>query len=231
MSTNRKNLTQQTVTRLKRIISERDLSPGDLLDIEANLEKELGVSRAILREAISRLRALGILDSRQSVGLIVAQPDPVALFEQALEGCATEAMDLPELAGFRYALEVGAASLAVRHATPEQIERLKELAAKFAVDSPPAEPIDNVELAFHRTLLEATHNRILARMHHVIATYFARAAKELPNWDPIHPTEEGVWEHTAIAKALADRNVEHLRSLLSIHIEKLIETSKRAESE
>jgi len=225
MATNRKNLTELTVKRLKKLIAESGLEAGEPLGIEADLEKKLKVSRPVLREAISRLRALGILDSRQSVGLIIGKPDPVAVFEQALEGCAAEAMDLAELAEFRYALEIGAVNTAVRRAEPEQIERLEELAEAYAAglsSSKPSRPSDEIEMAFHRTLLEATHNRTLARMYHVIATYFARVEKEVAGWEKVRSEERSAWEHRAIARAMAERNVETVRALLSVHLRSLL---------
>lgn len=225
MAKTRKNLTELTVRRLKKLIAESGLEAGEPLGIEAELEKKLKVSRPVLREAISRLRALGILDSRQSVGLIIGKPDPVAVFEQALEGCAAEAMDLAELAEFRYALEIGAVSTAVRRATPEQIKRLEELASLYAAGlsfEKPSPPSDEIELAFHRTLLEATHNRTMARMCQVIATYFARAEMEVPDWERVRSDGESAWEHRAIAQAMAERNVEAVRALLGSHLKGLL---------
>jgi len=232
MAESSKNLTERTVLKLKHLIRESGLGPGEPFGIEADLEKKLQVSRPVLREAVSRLRALGILDSRQSVGLIIGRPDPVAAFEQALDGCATEAMELAELAKLRYALEIGSVDSAVQGATDRQVEDLQRLADEYANGADPQNPsptIDDIEMEFHRTLLEATHSQILMRMCRVIATYFARAAREIPRWDPVHPTEHSAWEHRAIANAMAERNAEHVRALLGAHLRVLL-TLGEAES-
>lgn len=226
MSEDRQNLTARTVERLKELIHESGLAPGESFGIEADLEKQLSVSRPVLREAISRLRGIGLLESRQSVGLIIGQPNPVELFEQAIEWCAAETMELYELAEFRYALETGVVDIAVRRATAQQIHRLKELADRYAAGIPPEWPdttIDKIELEFHRTLFEATHNPTLTHLHRVIATYFARAAKEVPGWIMDRPIEGTEWEHRAIARAMAQRNAEQVRVLLSTHLRSLLQ--------
>ena len=99
MTINRDNLnrTEQTLASLEKMIASSGLEPGEPFAVEAELEKKLNVSRAVVREAVSRLRALGILEGRQGVGLIIAKPDPVALFEQAIKSCTLDSMHLAHL--------------------------------------------------------------------------------------------------------------------------------------
>ena len=64
--------------------------------------------------------------------------------------------------------------------------------------------------------------RKLSEMHYVLAAYFVRSAREIVDY-PVHETtEKAVWEHQAIAEALADRNVERARALLSGHLAGLL---------
>jgi len=233
MANNRKNLTEQTVQRLRELITARGLEPGAPFGIEADLEKQLSVSRPVLREAISRLRALGILDSRQSVGLIIGKPDPVGVFEQALEGCAAEAMDMSELAEFRYVLEVGAVESAVRRATDEQVERLHNLAQQIADGMKaglPVVDIDEIELKFHSTILSATQNHTLIRMHRILAAFYKRAEAEVPGWDANTASEFTNWEHLAIAKAFSQRNAEYARVLLAAHLNMMLDFNPRQDN-
>jgi len=223
VSQNKGNLTQQTATRLREMIASSALSPGDPFATEAQLEAKLGVSRSVLREAVSRLRALGLLESRQGIGLIVGKPNPLALFEQAFDTWVTDLLDLQELAELRYALEVGAVELAARRASQQQLAELESLAEQFAQHLSGAadlRPYDDIELDFHRTILEAAHNTLLMRMHRVITAYFHRAVREIPDWPSYH--ESSVWEHRAIAQALGERSVERARALLAGHLSRLL---------
>ncbi len=218
-------LTNATVNRLMELISGSGLKPGEPFAKEADLEKELKVSRPVLREAISRLRGLGILESRQCVGLIVSRPDPVELFGKAFQSWVVDSINLKELAEMRYSLEIGAVEIAALRATGEQLTRLDELAREFTqhlVSKSPARSLDDIEFDFHRTILEATHNSMLIRMHHIIAAYFLRSAREVTGWDVQGSDENSAWEHRAIAKALADRNAERARVILAGHLSPLI---------
>ena len=70
----RKNLAQQTAERLySRIVLEKGLTAGEKLPNEVELARELGVSRATLREAIRTLTAQGVLEVRRGKGTFVAQ--------------------------------------------------------------------------------------------------------------------------------------------------------------
>ncbi len=198
--------------------------PGEVFAREADLEKKLGVSRSILREAVNRLRAVGLLDSRQGVGLIIGKPDPVALFGQAFDSGLMDAVDLADLAELRYTLEVGAVELVVRRATPGQLAKLEELAAEFSAvqrGEGGGRCVDDIELDFHRTYLEASHSPMLTRMHHVVASFFRRAAREMPGWDPASDRSTA-WDHRAIARGLRERNVERARAVLAGHLEGLL---------
>ncbi|MFH1614551.1 MAG: FCD domain-containing protein [Planctomycetota bacterium] len=215
------NLTEQTVKQIQQMIVSSSLAVGEVFATEADLEKKFNVSRQIVREAVSRLRALGLLESRQGLGLIIGKPDPIGLFEQALDGELLTLVDLKQLAELRYALEFGAIELAGRRATDAQLEKLRQLAEEFAetfAGKSNKKSADEIEFDFHRTILEATGNKMLMRMHNVISAYFVRSAKEINGWDVNKTGEDSAWEHRAIAKALSERNVERARVILSDHL-------------
>ena len=219
------NLTQRVVVLLQEMISSSGLQPGDRFAVEAELEKKLNVSRVALREAISRLRALGVLESRQGVGLIIGKPDPVALFEQAVSSYVMDAVDFAKLSELRYTIEVGAVELAVRRATDSELADLDRFAEEFAAAAEGQSGtrlIDDIEIDFHGAILKATHNETLMQMHHVLSAYFARSAQQIEDYCSTETTERSAWEHRAISDAFAARNTERARAILSSHLEDMI---------
>jgi GntR family transcriptional regulator, transcriptional repressor for pyruvate dehydrogenase complex len=215
------SLTEQTVASLKEMIVLSGARPGDRFGNEADLERKLGVSRVVVREAVSRLRALGILESRQGLGLIIGKPDPFGLLEQTLTRHTLDSTDLAALEELRNTLEIGAVELAVKRATEAQVDRLVELAeelGEFRASSSSSRTADDVELDFHRTILEATHNTMLGQMYPVLAVVFSRRERELPGYPTKTTTEQTVWEHRMIARAFRERNVECARALLCMHL-------------
>jgi GntR family transcriptional regulator, transcriptional repressor for pyruvate dehydrogenase complex len=219
------SLTEQTVASLKEMIISCGARPGDRFANEAALEKQLGVSRVVIREAVSRLRALGILESRQRVGLIVGKPDPFGLLGQTLLRHTLDSADLAALAELRFLLEVGAVPLAVQRATAAQVDRLVELADEMAASQaglPDSRPVDDIELDFHRIIFEATQNPILVRMVDVLATFFFRSATEVDGYDAAKTADRSVWEHQMLAQAFRQRNVDYARVILSTHLADLL---------
>lgn len=183
---------------------------------------EYGVSRTIAREAASRLQALGLLKGRKRVGLVMHLPDApdlmrnwLPLYSRSLGGESA-----CTLGQFRYMLEVGAIGFAVANATAAQIQELREIAARFeALTSTygQTEEADDAEYAFHSLLLQMTGNPLIAGMHAVLADFFRAAIKQNRHWLTV--STDAVWEHKAIAKAVAARDVELARSLLRHHLD------------
>ena len=80
----RKNLSQQLAERIRQQIVAARLPDGELFMTEAKVAQKFEVSRTVAREAVGRLRAIGLLEGRQRKGLIVRHPDPVRLFSASL---------------------------------------------------------------------------------------------------------------------------------------------------
>lgn len=214
------NLTTQTVVKLQRLIVEGNYQAGDTFASEAELTEKLNVSRQVLREAISRLRGLGVLKSKKRVGLIIAKPDPAELFETVLQYAGLDEASLSALAELRYALEVGAAELAARRARPEQLDRLSELADQYQALPDGDDAQENaIELQFHRAILECAGSPLVNRMHHVLGTFFHKlqVREQWNDESPADKTRSSV-EHHMIVEALAAGDAERTRMLLSSHM-------------
>lgn len=224
MATDTKNLTEEVVAKIQNLIVARNLASEDVFCRESDLESELGVSRTIIREAVSRLRALGILESRQRVGLVVKKPDPVALFGEGMVGELFDEIDLEKLSELRYTLEVGAIDLVVKRATEQQLDKLLSIAEKFAqsLDGEKCDSLsDEIELDFHKSILEASGSPMLMRMHFIITAYFRNYTCESKQLKKENK-EKYIWEHRMIAEALKERNGERARCILTQHLKFLI---------
>ena len=213
------NLTDDAVLKLRKMLTQSGLKPGAKFANEGVLAEELGISRSILREAVNRLKAIGVLESRQGVGLIVGKSDPVSLFENAFSTAAFSDMEIKELFDIRYALEIGAVDMVVRRISDEKIGRLDELAEAISSSNEKSRvDVDALELEFHKTYLEGAENAMIARMHGVIAAFFHRAVDELPDWNGNVAHKGSAWTHKAIVQALRERNPDRLRAVLSGHL-------------
>ena len=217
--------TARLAEQIRDRIAAEQFTDGDLFMTEAQLAKEYGVSRNIAREAVSQLRGLGILEGRKSKGLLVRRPNPVRLLSHSLTTLAQSEQDVQELAKLRYVVEVGAIELAVNHATPEQIERLKQLARDYEDARKSHSDMDRqieLELEYHVLILEMTGSALIIGMQQTLTTFFIKMlgrGSELP----LPPADERViWQHHAIAQAIGNRDVESARALVRLHFEDIL---------
>jgi GntR family transcriptional regulator, transcriptional repressor for pyruvate dehydrogenase complex len=204
----------------RQIISE-DLAHGDFFRTEGDLADQFSVSRNVLREAISRLRGLGILKSRQKKGLIVGDPSLADLVSLGLPFYARRADRFRQVCQMRYALEIGSIELAVANATERDVRHLKASAERFeeAVRRGNAKGVDAADLSFHLLLLSMTHNDLIAGMHRVLSDFFSEAGVNLPAWN--EPVPNTVGQHHAISAAIARRDVRRAHAILRQHLASL----------
>jgi DNA-binding FadR family transcriptional regulator len=213
----RQNRSQALADRLRRRIESARLPDGELFMTEADVAEKFQVSRTVAREAVSRLRAIGLLEGRQRKGLIVRRPDPVRLFSDSLPSLARSEQDMDDLARLRYVLEVGAIELAVKHATSEQIARLAAIAVrieKMAASPTNVRKQKELDVAFHSLLLEMTGSKLIVGMQRVLVEFFRTSAAQAP-LDAANARRVG-WEHTELAAAIRDRDVERARTMIRL---------------
>ncbi|MFC5800060.1 FadR/GntR family transcriptional regulator [Streptomyces formicae] len=155
-------LADQVAAILAEEIESGRLAEGDKLPTEVALVKQLGVSRTVVREAVSRLRNAGLVEPRQGLGVFVLprRTRPLDLEADTVGATDTKAKVL-QIVEVRRAMEGEAASLAATRAAPDDIARMRQ--ALDAIDAAVASGGDGVDedLAFHRSIAESTGNTVL----------------------------------------------------------------------
>ncbi len=163
---------EEVVLRLREMIHEGELRPGDRLPPERDLARQLGVSRPTLRAGIRTLAAIGVFHSRQGAGTFVAEADaspaldanPLRLMA-SLHGFSSD-----EMFETRIALEMAVAELAAKRATGDQLATMaEEVAEMFASLEEPEEYLVH-DMRFHQTIAAASGNRILTALMNMVAT-------------------------------------------------------------
>jgi GntR family transcriptional repressor for pyruvate dehydrogenase complex len=205
--------------KIHRDILSSGLKAGDLFMTSEQVAQRYDASRTVVREALSQLRALGVLRGRQRRGVLVAQPDPIELSARwvPMFGRSAGLDGFRRLAEWRFVLEAGAVDLAVEHATPDQLARLHRAADDFAAvasTSGHSREADKLDLAFHAIILEMTGNPLVAGMHRVVADYF-HTCKQF-NTPP--EASKAIRDHHTIAEAFAQGDLETARSILRAHL-------------
>jgi GntR family transcriptional regulator, galactonate operon transcriptional repressor len=160
----------ETVETLGSRIVNGYYAPGSQLPPQ-QLERELGISNTVLREAMRVLAAKGLVESRQKLGTVVKPRSSWSLLDADLlrwqEG-HEDASFLSDLAEIRFIIEPAAARLAACRRSDQDLEDLRAaLQAMINAGTDSAGVID-ADLAFHRALLYAAHNELLSRMEFIL---------------------------------------------------------------
>jgi Transcriptional regulators len=164
--------------QLERMILEGVLSPGDRLPPERELAEELEVSRPSLREALQKLEASGLLETRHGGGTYVrnaiadAITEPLAeIFQRHPEA----ALDFLELRGTLDGMSAYYAALRGTEEDRTIISRRYEAMKKAHTLEDPTEEAER-DADFHMSLAEASHNVILL---HVMRGLLALLRKDV----------------------------------------------------
>lgn len=153
-----KSLSVQLAENLGKRIADGDFKPGDKLPSEHEMVVAYGVSRSVVREAISNLKAAGVVSARQGVGIFVLESASAVPFrvDEADLGAVQEVINLLEL---RIALESEAAALAATRRSEEQIAGIRAALDLMTRCIEAQEDAAEVDFRFHQEIAQAANNR------------------------------------------------------------------------
>lgn len=170
---------------LREYFKKKLFKPGDSLPKETEMAKALGVSRNVVREALSRLRMLGMVETRKKSGLFLARPDILGTLERVLDPLIIDKDTLQDIFELRLILEMGLADILYIRKTEQDILALEAIAKKENCEDKTFR-IKN-EIAFHGKLYDITGNDTLKRFHIMLLPIFAYVAtlEEEPAWGKV----------------------------------------------
>ncbi len=196
-------LSDRVAGQLARRIDRGELGPDQRLPTEQQLAERFGVSRTVVREAVSRLKSMGLVVSRQGAGVFVAprgQARPLAFDPSVLQSLES----VVHVVEVRRALEGEVAALAAQRITPAKARALR--AALQKLDAAVADGADGVEedLAFHRCIAQATGNPQFERLLAFLEQYQRDAMRVTRTNESMHGAFMRAVnrEHEAIARAV-----------------------------
>lgn len=212
----RRKIRDIVVERLKAFITEGDLKPGDRLPNETELAARFGVSRLSLREATKALELFGILESKTGVGLTVGQVDLERVTGHLGFHPALQNGSLRQLIDTRIVIETGALPFTAQRMREDAnvYVTLRERVDSFRNSGELQELID-LDIAFHRALLDASGLAPLVAFNDLLQIFFLRFRESVnkADWEP------GISGHLRIINALRDQDVPQASNELREHIE------------
>jgi GntR family transcriptional repressor for pyruvate dehydrogenase complex len=231
-----RNLAQGVIEQVGAAVKQGILKPGDKLPTESSLMAQHGVSRTVVREAISHLQASGLVLTRHGIGTFVLERPQTGLGLDA-EHILT-LRDVLAILELRIGVETETAGLAASRRSEEQVRELA--GALDEMQQAMAEGISAVEAdkRFHLLIAQATGNRyfvdILAQLGNAI---IPRARLNTPGLEQDKPAdflERVSREHDDIFRAIERRDPEAARAAMRTHLsnsrERLVQAQRRLEN-
>lgn len=204
---------------LRQAILSGDYAPGARLPSEIELTEAHGVSRTVIREAITALRCDGLVDVRQGAGIFVLPAQPARTAPPALDR-ARISSDL-EVLEVRTPLEIEAAGLAAQRRSPAQEEAIFACHAAVLACIEENRSIREADLSLHMAIAAATNNPLFVGFLEQYGPSAIPQSKVVPENQAAEQTAYRQLihkEHEAIVLAISDRDEKAAREAMQAHL-------------
>ena len=187
-------------------IRKKELNPGDLLPKEAEIASGLNVSRNVVREGISGLKALGLIESRKRRGMILCHPNAFEGVRKLAKERYFSNEECSQFMQIRAIMELGMVNLIWGNRTAENLKELRKFAGvrgKF--------PSIEEEIAFHCKLFGMGGNFVADQFLKILSTAF----------ETLKPSTEEEWKgnptHADICRALENGTKDEFYKIMEKH--------------
>lgn len=166
------SLVDKVEANIVELLQQQKLKVGDSIPKELELAEILGVSRTVIREALLRLRIMGLIASKKKKGSFITSPDLFGNLSKSMNPHILDQDTLKEIFEIRLVLEIGMAEFIFQRVTEADIAELKAIVAKEP-DSTKEYIFDSEhEIEFHGKLYEITGNETLKKFQGMLLPIF-----------------------------------------------------------
>lgn len=211
------SLAEKVEVILVKYFLDNKLKPGDAIPKEIDLAASIGVSRTVIREALTRLRMTGLIESKKKRGSVLANPDLLSLLQKTIYPDMMNAETLRDMFEMRLVMEIGMADLIFQRITKKDIDDLMDI---VKVEPPKTDKYlfdIEQEIEFHGKLYDIAGNETLKRFQQML----------LPVFKYVH--ESGILakkvkgkrhvSHKGIVEVIKTGTPEELRNAMRSHFE------------
>ncbi|WP_085524307.1 FadR/GntR family transcriptional regulator [Tuberibacillus sp. Marseille-P3662] len=212
---------EEVADELLDMIKRGDLSPGAKLDSVEQLAENFNVGRSAIREALSALRAMGILKMHQGEGTYIREFDPKTLSSSVLTAVLMNKKDVKDLLQVRKILEKGSVSLAAEHATEADLKPIFAALEAMKHANGDEELGEKADLDFHMAIVRASENRFLVDLMDSVSETMVAAMRETRRvWLYSKETtlDRLYEEHRQIYEAIKQGQPDEAETLMMSHL-------------
>ena len=213
------SLVQEVMNDLCAKIQRGLYQPGEKLPTEPEVMAEQGVSRTVVREAMSRLQAAGLVETRHGVGTFVLTPSATPAEAVAINLTVSDVLAMLEL---RVSVETEAAGLAALRRSEEQLTLMRRALDDFDEKAGRGESTVDADFRFHLQIALVTGNKYFEDFYRRLGvSTIPRTRLDLSKFMP-EPTETYMvrlnFEHRSILDAIAQKDPQTASAGMRMHL-------------
>lgn len=210
------------ISKIKEMISNGILKPGDRLPAERKMAIDFGVGRAQVREALHKLEFYGIIKTLPQSGSVINGLDI-----NTLDGLIGDVLNLQDydfysLVESRFILEVNTIRLCAERWNNEDIKNLEKAHENLVQNFDTPDRVSH-DFAFHRAIAEASHNPVFKAMLMIIIPDILSVYQK----DRIcAPNPLVISEHEEMLNAIKDRDADRAAAIMAKHLQGVVDFAK-----
>ncbi|MFE8703597.1 FadR/GntR family transcriptional regulator [Cytobacillus sp. FJAT-54145] len=217
-----KKIYEEVADTLLTMIKNGDLKPGDKLDSVQQLAENFQVGRSAIREALSALRAMGLVEMKQGEGTYIKGFEASQITMPLTTAILMNKEDVINLLEVRKIIETGAAASAAKNRSKENLESMQKALNEMKIAYGNEELGEKSDLEFHLALANASQNPLLVSLLNHVSELMVKTMKETRRlwlFSKDETSEKLYEEHLSIYVAIEEQNEEKARSCMLKHLE------------
>ncbi|MFE4195914.1 FadR/GntR family transcriptional regulator [Paenarthrobacter sp. NPDC056912] len=217
-----RNLTADLAADLRNRIVDGVIQPGEKLPSENTLISEFGVSRTVVRSALTHLQAEGLVETERGRGSFALTPPADGPTPVPGSRPVVSMEDRLHMLDFRIGVETEAASLAARNHTERQLKAVQGALEQFTANSGHPAHAMKSDFEFHRAVAAASGNPFftdcIAALGQTMITMPRQRLITGDEQDSRERFEQVVHEHSSIYQAIADGDQAAAAAAMRLHL-------------
>lgn len=216
----KKKLSEEIAEKLRQMIQSGELKQGEQLDSVPTLASQFQVGKAAVREALSALNAVGLIEIKQGLGTFVKKQDEFSLSSLTLQGLVN-IEQIQKIFEIRRILELGAARVAATNRTDTDLLQLENILEKMKEGIAEKEIGEKADWEFHMAIAKASHNNYLVDMMNSISSTIRatmNVSRKLWLFSNKKTALQLFDEHKSIFLAIVEQNDEKAQQLMMEHL-------------
>lgn len=222
---NKESISDQVFRQMKEQVIKGEWKPGEKIPSENELARLMGVSRVTVRNALQRLSALGLVETRFGEGSFVCRTDADAMLQPLIPAAYLGDKGLEEVLLLRRMLEGPVCEAACSSASREDIQKLCSLLGEMEQYRNDLKQFASADYRFHLELARMTGNTLLIKIYSIINDVMENAFEKIVL---ARGSQSGLYYHSRLVEAFERGDGSAARAVMEEHMQDLYESFRKA---